>query len=180
MVGSIDRTHFEFTLDNDPTLFDSFIEYFQPIVYGMGLCDDTDRFRIGMALKEALLNALLHGNLELKAADVRGLREEWLPGEEPVAIRARLAQPEFARRRIRASVSIDADQAVFVVRDQGRGFDTSRMPAKGDLGAMDAESGRGIVLMRAFMDEVMYNASGNEVTLIKRRGAPSVGSTGAA
>jgi CheY-like chemotaxis protein len=179
LVGSIDRTEYEFTFDNDPTLFDPFIEYFQPIVHGMGLCDDTDRFRVGMALKEALLNALLHGNLALDAGDASGLREGWMPGEEPAVIRARLAQPEFARRRMHVSVSIDADQAVFIVRDQGRGFDTAHLPTKGDLGALDAESGRGIVLMRAFMDDVTYNEAGNEVTLIKRRSTRSVGSTGA-
>jgi anti-sigma regulatory factor (Ser/Thr protein kinase) len=43
------------------------------------------------------------------------------------------------------------------------------MPAKGELAALDAEGGRGIVLMKAFMDEVTYNARGNEVTLVKRR-----------
>ena len=66
LVGSINRTEFDLTLENDPALFDPFVELFQQIVHGMGLCDDTDRFRIGMALKEALLNALYRGNLELE------------------------------------------------------------------------------------------------------------------
>ena len=47
LVGSIRRTEFDFTLENDPALFDPFIELFQQIVHGMGLCDDTDRFRVG-------------------------------------------------------------------------------------------------------------------------------------
>ena len=66
-------------------------------------------------------------------------------------------------------VRIDPEQAVFVIRDDGQGFDTSSLPTKGDLGALDTGGGRGIVLMHAFMDDVAYNAVGNEVTLIKRR-----------
>ena len=78
-------------------------------------------------------------------------------------------RPELAERRVHVSVRIDPQQAVFVIRDDGAGFDTRTLPTKGDLGALDAESGRGIVLMQAFMDEVSYNRLGNKVTLIKRR-----------
>ncbi len=169
LVSSIDRTEFDLTLENDPALFDPFVELFQQIVHGMGLCDDTDHFRLGMALKEALLNALYRGNLELSfeqtSAGYDGaLDESPLPGLE--ALRQR---PGYADRRIHVAVSINPQQAVFVVRDDGKGFDTRSLPAKGDLGSLDAHSGRGIVLMRAFLDEVTYNDRGNEVTLIKRR-----------
>ena len=169
LVGSIDRTEFDFTLENDPALFDPFIELFQQIVHGMGLCDDTDRFRVGMALKEALANALYRGNLEISFEQTRGNSEELMAGEEIAVVRERLAQPEFANRRIHIHVRIDSQQAVFVIRDDGQGFDTANLPSKGDLGTLDADGGRGIVLMRAFMDEVTYNNGGNEVTLIKRR-----------
>ena len=169
LVGSIDRTEFEFTLDNDPALFDPFVELFQQIVHGMGLCDDTDRFRCGMALKEALLNALYRGNLELSFEQTRGNREELFDDQELAVVGERLSQPELASRRIHVTVKIDGQQACFVIRDDGKGFDTRNLPVKGDLGSLDAESGRGIVLMRAFMDEVTYNGVGNAVTLIKRR-----------
>ncbi len=169
LVASIDYTEFGLTLENDPDLFEPFVELFQQIVHGMGLCDDTDRFRVGMALKEALLNALFHGNLELDFEQTRDLQEAILDDSSHGALDARRQQPPFADRRIRVSVSIHPQQAVFVVRDDGPGFDTSQLPNKGDLGSLDAQSGRGIVLMRAFMDEVTYNDRGNEVTLIKRR-----------
>ncbi|MHB8866690.1 MAG: response regulator [Pirellulaceae bacterium] len=169
LVGSIQRTEFDFTLENDPQLFDPFIELFQQIVHGMGLCDDTDRFRVGMALKEALSNALYRGNLEISFEQTRGNTEELIAGDEIGVVRERLALQKFADRRLHIHVRIDPDQAVFVIRDEGRGFDTSHLPTKGDLGTLDAEAGRGIVLMHAFMDEVTYNTVGNEVTLVKRR-----------
>jgi CheY-like chemotaxis protein len=169
LVGSIHRTEFDFTLDNDPALFDPFIELFQQIVHGMGLCDDTDRFRVGMALKEALANALYRGNLEISFEQTRGNSEELIAGAEIAVVCERLARHEFASRRIHIRVRIDSQQAVFVIRDEGKGFDTANLPSKGDLGALDADGGRGIVLMHAFMDDVKYNDIGNEVTLIKRR-----------
>lgn len=175
LLGSIDHTEAAFTLENDPALFDPLVDWIQQIVHGMGLCDDTDRFRLGMALKEALLNALCHGNLELAPEDARQVRDEWLPGEEPPAVRDRLAQPEIAARRLRVAVGIDARRAQIVVRDEGPGFVTTNLPCKGELGALDAGSGRGIVLMRAFMDDVTYNEAGNEVTLVKRRASSPSG-----
>ena len=45
------------------------------------------------------------------------------------------------------------------------------MPEAGQLGSLDPQTGRGLVLMRAFMDEVKFNDRGNEVTMIKRREA---------
>ncbi len=168
LIGSIDRTEFEFTLENDPALIDPFVELFQQVVHGMGLCDDTDRFRVGMALKEALANALYHGNLEMSFEQTRASADALMAGEDVAAVSERLARPEFAARRIHIRVRIDNRQAEFVIRDDGRGFDTALLPGKGDLGSLDADGGRGIVLMRAFMDEVTYNDLGNEVTLIKR------------
>lgn len=181
LVGSILRTEFDLTLENDSALFDPFIELFQQIVHGIGLCDDTDRYRVGMALKEALANAMYRGNLEIRFDEMHAGDEELAAGlgldagEELDAglersiVRERLAQPGYANRRIHVQVRIDPQQAMFVIRDEGPGFNTALVPVKGDLGALDEQGGRGIILMQAFMDEVTYNASGNTVTLVKRR-----------
>ena len=62
-------------------------------------------------------------------------------------------------------------EARFVIRDEGQGFHVAEIPEATDLRAMDGEAGRGLVLMRTFMDDVAFNEVGNEVTLIKRRSA---------
>ena len=172
LVGSIDRTEFDLTLDNDLALLDPFVELFQQIVHGMGLCDDTDRFRVGMALKESLLNAVVRGNLEMSREQTVAHQEEALRR----AMQEQLEQhPEFSNRRVHVNVRINPREAVFTIRDDGTGFDTSTLPAKSDLGAFDAEGGRGIVLMQAFLDEVRYNDRGNEVTLVKRKSVAGQG-----
>jgi len=169
LIGSIDRSEFEMTLENDAALFDPLVDLFQNFVHGMGLCDETGRFRVGMALKEALLNALYRGNLEIDFEQTRDVRDEIEAGREiPIASERRRAEP-YATRRIHLKITLDPGQAVFVIRDDGPGFDAGDLPAPGDLSALHPDTGRGIVLMRAFMDEVNYNERGNEVTMIKRR-----------
>jgi CheY-like chemotaxis protein len=165
LVGSIDRTEFDLTLENDLELLDPFVELFQQIVHAMGLCDDTDHFRLGMAVKEALLNAMLRGNLELSKEQTRRCEDSL--GD--LLAKHMERHPELADRRVHVSIRIDPQQAVFVIRDEGRGFDTRSIPTKGDLGSLDPDAGRGIVLMRAFLDDVTYNSTGNEVTLVKHR-----------
>ena len=59
-------------LDNDSSLIGPLVTYLQEHVSRMGLCDETDRMRIGVALEEALTNAMYHGNLQVGSE----LREE--------------------------------------------------------------------------------------------------------
>jgi anti-sigma regulatory factor (Ser/Thr protein kinase) len=56
---------------------------------------------------------------------------------------------------------------VFVIRDDGPGFDVREIPDPGQTD-LDKLSGRGLLLMRTFMDEVAFNSQGNQVTLVKK------------
>ena len=71
-------------------------------------------------------------------------------------------------RRIEVEVRLARDKAVFVVRDEGLGFDPQSLPDPTDPANLDKTTGRGILLMRAFMDQVEFNARGNEVTMVKQ------------
>ena len=74
-------------------------------------------------------------------------------------------------RRVLVQVRMNLQEAIFVVRDGGNGFlEANQVPAAAP-GALEAKGGRGLVLMRAFMDQVKFNDQGNEVTLVMRREA---------
>ena len=81
----------------------------------------------------------------------------------------RRQRPPYRDRRIHVHARLSRAEALFIIRDEGPGFDTAALPAAGDLAEAERGAGRGIVLMRTIMDEVRYNAAGNEVTLVKRR-----------
>jgi anti-sigma regulatory factor (Ser/Thr protein kinase) len=54
------------------------------------------------------------------------------------------------------------------VRDEGPGFDPGGLPDPTDPANLERPCGRGLLLMKTFMDEVRYNDRGNEVTMRKR------------
>jgi hypothetical protein len=127
---------------------------------------------VGAALKEALLNAVYRGNLEISFQEMQAARVSLMEGRGEDLFLKRRSQKPYSDRKVYVDVSLDTQQARFVIRDQGLGFDPASLPPPGQPGSLDPEVGRGLVLMRAFMDEVVYNSSGTEVSLVKRRESP--------
>jgi CheY-like chemotaxis protein len=164
IMGCMTRTCYTFELENDSALFGPLVTYLQDEAAQMGLCTDADRTRIGVALEEALANALYHGNLEVGSE----LREKDI-GAYYALIESRRRQPPYQDRRIEVEARFTRDGATFVIRDAGVGFDPGTLPDPTDPANLERVSGRGILLMRTFMDEVLYNQMGNVVTLVKRR-----------
>ena len=75
----------------------------------------------------------------------------------------------YKSRKIHVSVHVEEDHGISVIRDEGPGFDPRQLPDPTEPTNLEKPSGRGLLLMRTFMDEVAYNEEGNQVTLIKRR-----------
>jgi Histidine kinase-like ATPase domain/Response regulator receiver domain len=173
LIACLKQCNFDFELENDPGLIDPLVELAQQMVAGMGLTDATGRFRIGAALKEALLNAIYRGNLEISFKQMQDTRVSLLEGKgEDMGNQRRSAAP-YKDRKVRVSIAMDSEAARFVIGDDGAGFNPASIPAAGQPGSLDPQTGRGLVLMRAFFDEVTFNGSGNEVTLVKKRETPA-------
>lgn len=153
-----------FLLENDIILICSLARHLQQCVRGVGVCDEAEQIRTGVAIEEALLNALYHGNLEIDSE----LREYDDARFHQLA-RQRCQEPRYRDRQIFVKVKYSETEAVVVIRDEGQGFDIMQLPDPGDPESIRRPSGRGLLLMRAFMDEVHFNDVGNEVTMIKRR-----------
>jgi CheY-like chemotaxis protein len=152
-----------FLLENDPNLIASLMEHIQEELDGLGLFDRMGRIRVGIALQEALTNALFHGNLEVSST----LREENERLFFDEAEARRLREP-YQSRRIRVVSRLDQESAAFTISDEGPGFDTSRCDQPIDHEDLAKISGRGLLLIRTFMDEVVYNTAGNSLTMTKR------------
>jgi|HubBroStandDraft_6_1064221.scaffolds.fasta_scaffold00190_8 serine/threonine-protein kinase RsbW len=102
-------------------------------------CFHGDASDIEVALREAIANAVLHGNKEDPSKQVH------------LSFRCEPTGELF-----------------FVVRDEGPGFDPDKVPDPLAPENLDAEHGRGILMMRSYMDHVHYDCGGTECHMHKK------------
>jgi serine/threonine-protein kinase RsbW len=97
-------------------------------------------FAIKLAVEEAINNAIKHGN-------------------------------KFDPRKVvKFSYDVGPQRTVVMVADQGDGFDPDALDDPTLDENLEKPTGRGVMLMHAYMDEVQYNAKGNRVRMVKRNG----------
>lgn len=152
----------EFSLSNDRELIAAVVAELQEVGQAVGTCDSQRLTRIGVALEESLVNAMIHGNLEVSS----DLRERDDDAFEQL-IRTRQADPVYRDRRIHLRCRFTPTEIRFVIQDEGPGFDVNTVPDPRESGNFAKVSGRGLLLIHSFMDEVFHDAKGNTITMIK-------------
>ena len=104
--------------------------------------EERDVFGIRLALEEALVNAIKHGNQM-----------------DP-------------NKTVRITCRAETNKVRIEIQDQGEGFQPGEVPDPTADENLERPCGRGIILMRAFMSTIAFNASGNCVILEKERSEP--------
>jgi CheY-like chemotaxis protein/anti-sigma regulatory factor (Ser/Thr protein kinase) len=164
ILGSMVHHETHYQLDNDVALVAPMVGHLEHTLERMRICEPSGLVLIGVALHEALTNAILHGNLGL-SSDLRESDEKQyyrLAAE-------RRTQPPWSDRRVFVNATLTPQEAVFVIRDEGEGFDPDLLPDPTDPANLDRVSGRGLLLIQTFMDRIEHNERGNQITMIKRR-----------
>ena len=131
---------FETTIPNDTAAALAVQDRIVGILEELGY-PPRDVFGCRLALEEALVNAIKHGNRN-----------------DP-------------RKSVRIAVRIAAERFEIEIEDEGPGFDPEDVPDPTSEENLEKPSGRGIMLMRAFMTRVDYQGRGNVVFLEKHRGS---------
>jgi anti-sigma regulatory factor (Ser/Thr protein kinase) len=164
IVDSLMRHETHFVLQNETGLIAPLVGYLEDTLARIQLCEPSGLMLLGVALHEALTNAIFHGNLEL-SSDLKENDEKayYRLAEE------RKKQLPYKDRRVFVAATLSRQEATFVVRDQGQGFDPATLPDPNDPANMDRISGRGLLLIQTFMDRVEHNEIGNQITMIKYR-----------
>jgi CheY-like chemotaxis protein len=162
LLNHLDEVHYRFTLGNDVSAIAPLVARFEETITHLGLCDRSGMIRVAVAVREALVNAIEHGNLELDS----DLRQHDETIYNRLGDDRRTAQP-YVDRRVNFDVSLTRSEARFVIQDQGPGFDPTRAPTAEDSANNDSCNGRGLVLIRSIMDGVRHNRLGNQITMIK-------------
>ena len=150
-----------FVLENDLRLIGPLIEHLQNNLSGWS---ESDRLQIGMAMDEALMNAMHHGNLEVDSS----LRDEDYD-QYYQAVRDRNCQRPFCDRRVRFEAEFSDQHICVQISDEGPGFDPQSIPDPRLAENVTKVSGRGLFLIKSFMDQVAHNQCGNQITMTKLR-----------
>lgn len=162
---TFEETHYQ--IDNEALLIPPLVDHLQQTACQLNLVEDADRLRFAKAIYEAVHNAIYHGNLELSAAEVAEARES---PHSAAALLARRQMSPYRERHVTITSTISDEEGRFTIRDEGPGFDTRQVtPDPVGSACLTDSNHRGLTLIHAFMDEVRFNAQGNEITLIKRR-----------
>jgi len=130
----------------------------------MQLCSPTQRMHIGIALEEAVINAMYHGNLELPQHRLAEVRRHLHEGTTSDVVEERRQQKPYGSRRVHVAADLTRKRAQFVVGHQGVRFDVSQMP-DASAESLESDQGRGLVLIQTFMDEVVFSETGNEMKM---------------
>ena len=133
---------FECSLPSDVTMVSPFVDQVMHSIQGLRVTDGSE-LDIEIALREALLNAVIHGNRE-----------------DP-------------HKHVHLTVRCSVDEEIwFAIQDEGAGFDSRCIPDPTAPEFLMSNHGRGIYLMRALMDEVSFEESGTVVHMRKDPPSP--------
>jgi anti-sigma regulatory factor (Ser/Thr protein kinase) len=153
-------------LPSRPHWIEPTVEYLRQKAILCGACEESRSSKLLLALQEALANAVIHGNLELsselKERDDSSFAE---------ALAQRAADPTLSSRLVEVLVEYDGRRCCWIITDQGKGFDVDAVMRR--LESDDPEvllaSGRGILIMRSFLDGVKYQNDGRRLILTMNR-----------
>src|SRR5262245_767249 len=161
-AATIQTDHCHLRIPSQPDWIGPTVEYLVHRAVSCGAVGPDRHSKLMIALHEALTNAVIHRNLgissELKERD---------DDEYCRAVSERLADPAHATRVVDVQASYDGHVARWVLHDQGSGFDAPAALRKLDEQEPDLYrvSGRGLLLMRAFTDELRYEDGGRRLVL---------------
>ena len=116
------------------------------------------------ALYEVIMNAIEHGNLNI----LYETKKNWLKKNIYHKKLKELLKTEKAKStNVEITLQIEEDNITISVKDQGLGFKPKQEAKKINNDGFARESGRGIMMIKSYFDEVKFNKKGNVITLTK-------------
>jgi anti-sigma regulatory factor (Ser/Thr protein kinase) len=153
-----------FLIDNDILAAPLYAGMGATVLAQRGLINPDNKMHLQLALEELLINAVEHGNCGITYKDKTEGMEMGLSVVELVAEKCK--DPLIRGKKVEFQWEIQNDKSIFIIKDEGKGFDVKahfRKIAEQDIMSLH---GRGIKLASMFSHEVKYNAKGNQVTLV--------------
>lgn len=131
------------------------------------LVDQKQAKLIRIAIREMIINAIEHGNLGIS---FREKSQAMVDDSYFDFIAQRRNEPGYRDRRVTVSYTAEEERIVYVITDEGNGFDHRKVMGNNSRGANRRmlAHGRGISMAKNIFDSIRYNKKGNQVTLVKK------------
>lgn len=129
--------HIEFELPSSISVMNSVLAYLMKRVEKLEVVD-LENSNLFVALDEAFVNAVKHGN------------------------------KYDSSKLVKITAEVSRHEARFIIEDEGDGFDVNSIPDPLDPANLFKTSGRGVLFIHNIMDEVAYNDRGNRLTMVKK------------
>ncbi|HOD14031.1 MAG TPA: ATP-binding protein [Spirochaetota bacterium] len=131
------------------------------------LVDQKQVKLVRIALREMIINAIEHGNLGIS---FREKSKAMLDDSYFDFVARRRNEPQCRDRRVIVSYMVDEERIMYVISDEGDGFDHRKVMGNNsrDANRHMLAHGRGISMAKNIFDSVRYNKKGNQVKLVKK------------
>ncbi|MFN3161343.1 MAG: ATP-binding protein [Rubinisphaera brasiliensis] len=153
---------FEFLLDNDLSNIAHVVGHLRNVFASVSGSPVREQMRLAVAIEETLQNAIIHGNLGVSSK----LKME-PDGAFEKMVQQRLQEEPYRDRKVQLIADFRPEAVSLQITDEGEGFDFFEVRDPTDPENLLLPFGRGLLLIRSFMDEVVYEPPGNKVTLRK-------------
>lgn len=159
----VERMSGSFQIENDTLAVPIYAGIPVTNLLQLGLLRQEDKMGLQLALSELIINAVEHGNCGIGYDEKSAAMEQ---GKSVVdLVIERCQDPAVAAKRVLFTWDIGQEETVFVIRDEGDGFDVSAVRKKAEEDDPLSFHGRGIKMAEMFYGEISYNEKGNEVSL---------------
>jgi anti-sigma regulatory factor (Ser/Thr protein kinase) len=158
-----------FTIENDLLAVQLYSSIGAIILAQRGLISPDKKMQLQLALAELIVNAIEHGNCGISYEEKTKALEEGVSAIDLIAEKCK--DPQIRAKKVSFQWEIQPERSIFIIQDQGEGFDVKAHVAK--VKAQDKLSlhGRGIKMAAKIASELKYNTKGNQVALIVKHDA---------
>lgn len=130
-----------------------------------GQATEEQAFHIRLTLSEVLTNAMEHGSLEISLEEKIVALED---GTFEELFAQRMARPDLAGRVVSVSMDLSPSEVRYIIGDEGPGFNVEKVMDRLSEPRPELPCGRGLYLIKHFMDGFRYSRGGRRVELIKQ------------
>ncbi|MBN2618080.1 MAG: cyclic nucleotide-binding domain-containing protein [Spirochaetales bacterium] len=153
-----------FLIENDVFVASIYSSIIATALIQRGVISRERKMMLQLVLAELIINGIEHGNCGISYDEKSAFLEQGLNIVDLIA--KKCEDPVIAKKRVYFEWSVDNEETVFVIRDEGDGFDVNKLKDKIENEGSMALHGRGIKMAVRIAKEIRYNKKGNRLKLV--------------